>query len=163
MINTFNIIYYYTYICIYIFFQCKIWKVSTLWCHYSMLKSTIQVNDNIDISQYKKVIALLKRQNDQYKPTKSNVLTMENILTFLKNADDKKFLFIKVVLIFGIHSACRKCELYNLTINDIETTESMAIVTLRNTKTKVNRIFVIANECNGFEYSKHMIVFLYIT
>lgn len=130
------------------------WQSSTLWTHYSMIRSTILLNDNIDITQYRKVTALLKRKNDSYIPKKSKVLDMDSILSFLKNATYDTYLFKKVVLIFGIHGACRKSELCNLMVSDIENTGSMAVVTLRDTKTKRNRIFVVTNECNGYDYFK---------
>ncbi|KAJ8909612.1 hypothetical protein NQ315_010824 [Exocentrus adspersus] len=44
----------------------KILKASTLWSLYSMVKSTLQINENVDISAYKKLLAYLKRQNDNY-------------------------------------------------------------------------------------------------
>ncbi|KAJ8914397.1 hypothetical protein NQ315_017487 [Exocentrus adspersus] len=48
-------------------------KPSTLWSYYSMLKSTLLVNDNCDISKYSKLIALLKKLCDGYKPKKSKI------------------------------------------------------------------------------------------
>ncbi|KAJ8912753.1 hypothetical protein NQ315_016709 [Exocentrus adspersus] len=101
-----------------------------------MLKSTLQINENMDISQYKKLVILLKRQNDTYEAKKSKVLTMENVTIFLKEAPDDKFLLMKVVLIFGLNGACRRAELYSLTVKDIEDTGS---------------------ECNGYEiYHKYL-------
>lgn len=121
-----------------------------------MLKSTIQIKDNIDISQYKKLTALLKRQNDGYTPKKSKVLTMGDVMKFLKEASDDKFLLMKVVLIFGLNGACRRAELYNLTVNDIEDTGKMLVITLHDTKTKKRRIFTVGSECNGYEiYHKY--------
>lgn len=87
-----------------------------------MVKSTLQINENVDISTYKKLIAFLKRQNDYYEPKKSKVLTMENVLTFLNMAPDDTFLLVKVVLIFGLNGACRRAELCSLKAKDIEDT-----------------------------------------
>ncbi|KAL6958262.1 hypothetical protein U1Q18_045617 [Sarracenia purpurea var. burkii] len=42
-----------------------------------MLKSTLNINENVDISKYAKVIAFLKRKGDGYKPTKAKVFTEE--------------------------------------------------------------------------------------
>ncbi|RZC37984.1 hypothetical protein BDFB_014693 [Asbolus verrucosus] len=50
-------------------------KASTLWAHYSMLKSTISLKENIDISKFFTLIAFLKRQNINYKHKKSSVFT----------------------------------------------------------------------------------------
>lgn len=119
---------------------------------YSMVKSTVQINENVDISEYKKLIAFLKRQNDNYEPKKSKILTMENVLTFLNTAPDETFLLLKVVLIFGLNGACRRAELCSLKTKDIENTGSIVIVTLHDTKTKKKRIFTITSECKGIEY-----------
>lgn len=122
-----------------------------------MLKSTIQVNENIDISQHKKLIAFLKRQNDTYLPKKSKVLTIENVTKFLNDAPDETFLLIKVVLVFALNGACRRGELCNLTVEDIEDTGSMLVVTLHDTKTKKKRMFAVGSECNGYEiYKKYL-------
>lgn len=71
-------------------------KPSSLWTHYSMLRSTLSVHHCIDITSYMKLRALLKRKSDGYKPKKSKVLTSQEINQFLEVAPDDKFLFIKV-------------------------------------------------------------------
>lgn len=70
-------------------------KSSTLWSHYSMLKSTFIVHKNIDISKYCKLIAFIKRFSENYKPTKSKIFTKEDI-KFIIEAPDSSFLMIKV-------------------------------------------------------------------
>lgn len=71
-------------------------KAATLWATYSMLKSTLKVRENVDISKYFKLIAFLKRQNVSYKPKKASVLDKEQITKFLIEAEDEIFLPIKV-------------------------------------------------------------------
>lgn len=121
-----------------------------------MLKSTIQINEDKDISQFKKLLAFLKRQNDTYEPKKSKILSMENVQDFLENAPESNYLLMKVVLVFGLSGACRRAELCNLTINDIKDNGSMLVVTLNDTKTKKKRMFAVTSECNGYElYQKY--------
>jgi hypothetical protein len=43
------------------------YKSSTLWSLYSMLKTTVNLRDNVDISKFPKLISLLKR-NVGYPP-----------------------------------------------------------------------------------------------
>lgn len=74
----------------------KILKPSSLWSNYSMLKSTINIKNNIDISRYPKVIAFLKRKSVGYKPKKSRVLNKEEIDKFLSEAEDNIYLVTKV-------------------------------------------------------------------
>jgi hypothetical protein len=66
-------------------------KPSTLWSHYSMLKSTINVKNNVNITNYKKLHAFLKKKSQGYRPKKSKILTSNQINTFLKEASDNKY------------------------------------------------------------------------
>lgn len=115
-----------------------------------MVKSTVQINENVDISKYAKLIAFLKRQNDGYEAKKSKILTMDNLIKFFSDAPDDTFLLIKVALIFALHGACRRGELYKLNVEDIEDTGSILVITLHDTKTKKKRIFTVtSDELNG--------------
>lgn len=60
---------------------------STKWSQYSMLKTTINFKMGINISNFKNLVAFLKRKSDGYRPKKSKILTKE-IFAFLQNADD---------------------------------------------------------------------------
>ncbi|KAJ8909781.1 hypothetical protein NQ315_011195 [Exocentrus adspersus] len=73
---------------------------------------------------------------------------MEEITKFLLEAPDDKFLVHKVGMIFGVAGACRREELYNLKIEDIEESDRIMIVKLPQTKTHIQRSFVIINEPN---------------
>lgn len=74
----------------------KDYKSSTLWSNYSMLKSTINIKQGIDIGKYPKLRAYLKRQHERYVPKKSLVLEKEHVFNFMKEAPDEKFLLTKV-------------------------------------------------------------------
>lgn len=78
----------------------KKYKSSTLWSLYSMLKNTINLKHNVDMSKYPKLIAFLKRQAENYVPKKSSILTVENFNKFLTSAPDHIYLLIKVSEIF---------------------------------------------------------------
>lgn len=48
-----------------------VWKLkspASLWCEYSMLKTTILYKEDMDISKYAKLIGYLKRKNQGYVP-----------------------------------------------------------------------------------------------
>ncbi|XP_066585872.1 tyrosine recombinase XerC-like [Prorops nasuta] len=119
------------------------WKASTLWSHFSMLKSTILINHNLDISKYNNVVIYLKRQSVNYECKKSNVLSPEHIEQFLTNAPDVEYLATKVALIFGICGALRGCELTNLSVDNIEEHVKMFLVKIPITKNNKPRKFVI--------------------
>lgn len=123
---------------------------STLRCLYSKLKSTIKLQNNIDIENYKKVLAFLKRKNDSYEPKKSKTFTQENVTTFINNAPDKEYLLMKVALIFALNGTCRCIELCNVMTDNITDTGNIIIVQLKETKTKKNRMFTIGDDCNGY-------------
>ncbi|XP_031359091.1 uncharacterized protein LOC116182690 [Photinus pyralis] len=118
---------------------------SSLWSLYSMLKATILVKKNIDISRFPKLIAFIKRQNDGYKPKKSKVLTREEMDRFLKDAPNDKYLLSKVVLTLGVAGACRGNELCTSKITDVCDVGDMLVVNIRDTKTNVDRTFTIVN------------------
>lgn len=56
------------------------------------------------------------------------------------------FLSLQVVLIFGISGACRTMELTNLTIENVEKHNKLLLIKLPNTKTKIDRSFVVHEE-----------------
>ncbi|XP_024876295.1 uncharacterized protein LOC112457459 [Temnothorax curvispinosus] len=124
----------------------KTHKPSTLWATYSMLKTTLNINNNINITEYGRLIPFLKKQSKGYIPKKSKVLTSEQIQKFLNKADDQKYLFYKVAMIFGICGACRRVELTNITINDIEDKETILLVKIPTTKNYKPRTFIITDE-----------------
>ncbi|KAK4886064.1 hypothetical protein RN001_002335 [Aquatica leii] len=109
-----------------------------------MLKSTLNLKHNVDISKYCKLIAYLKKQNVGYQPKKSSIFTKENIENFLKNAPFE-FLPHKVALVIGISGACRSDELFKMKTGDIDLQQHRAIIVLPNTKTYQPRSFVVAN------------------
>lgn len=81
-------------------------KASTLWSRYSMLRAVLNIKQNIDISQYSKLRAFLKRQNAGYKPKKSNVLSEENISTFLNKAPEEYLVQKVIFLLFNSYQLC---------------------------------------------------------
>jgi hypothetical protein len=78
--------------------QAKVQKSSTLWSRYSMLKTSLVVKNNVDISKYCKLVAFLKRQSVgyTYKAKKSKIFSREQIFKFLSTAHDEEFLLMKV-------------------------------------------------------------------
>ncbi|XP_031358679.1 uncharacterized protein LOC116182292 [Photinus pyralis] len=98
-------------------------KSSTLWSMYSMLKSMLILQDNVDISKYAKLQSFLKRKSVGHKPKKSLTFTRQQISTFLEEAPDETFLMMKVALILGVAGACRREKLTKMTVNDIQSRE----------------------------------------
>ncbi|KAJ3659552.1 hypothetical protein Zmor_011236 [Zophobas morio] len=93
-------------------------KASSLWATFSMLKQTLKLKENVDISKYYKVIAFLKRKNDSYTPKKAAVFEKHQITKFILEAPDEIFLSSKVIFIIGIAGACRTDELCNMKMTD---------------------------------------------
>lgn len=78
--------------------KCADLKPSTLWSKYSMLRSTLQIKDNIDI-KFPKLVAFLKRKSAGYKAKKANTFSREDINKFIAEAPDETYLHMKVRLI----------------------------------------------------------------
>lgn len=121
---------------------------ASLWCEYSMLRSTISLNDNVDISKYAKLRAFLKNKNIGYRPKKSEVFTIEQIVKFLSEASDQTYLMKKVVAIMGIAGACRKDELCKVTVDDIVDKGSVILIKIPDSKNHLSRSFTIVDNEN---------------
>lgn len=123
--------------------RAKVWQSSTLWANYSMIKAMLRIDKNVDISKHYKLIAYLKRQAEGYRPKKSNILTSSQIEQFLKCAPDNEFLFMKVAAILGIFGACRREELCQMTLDNVEDMGTSLIINIPDTKNKVPRTFTV--------------------
>lgn len=71
-------------------------KSSTLWSVYSMLKSTLAIRNNIDISKFFKLTAFLKNKSKGYRAKKSSIFTRNQLEQFFREASDELYLFEKV-------------------------------------------------------------------
>ncbi|KAJ3658229.1 hypothetical protein Zmor_009982 [Zophobas morio] len=121
----------------------------SLWPEYSMLKATLKAKENIDIEKFGAVISYIKKLNVGYRGKKSNVLTREEIKTFLQEADDGEYLFEKVALIFGIAGVCRKAELCAMRFDDIQDCGNVLNIVIPDSKTHKERRFSVVNEGFG--------------
>ncbi|KAL0851950.1 hypothetical protein ABMA28_000232 [Loxostege sticticalis] len=121
-------------------------KPSTLWSRFSMIKSMLKIRNNVDISEYPKLNAFLKRQSDGFTSKKSKILTSDEVEKFLNEAPDDRYLATKVALIFGVVGACRREELANITLKDIEAHGDMLLIKIPNTKNKIPRSFVVEGD-----------------
>ncbi|XP_043461530.1 uncharacterized protein LOC122498058 [Leptopilina heterotoma] len=122
------------------------YKPPTVWSTYSMLKSTLKNNDNVNIASFMKVTSFLKRNSDGYKSKKSKTLSPENVNMFLSEAPDDIFLATKVALIFGISGACRREELSKIKMEDVLHEGNLLLIKIPNTKTKTPRSFTVEGE-----------------
>ncbi|XP_074112409.1 uncharacterized protein LOC141536069 isoform X1 [Cotesia typhae] len=116
---------------------------STLWSIHSMLKSTLNAIDNIDISKFYKLKDLVKNNAKGHKPKKSAVLTWDEVMAFINNAPDYTHLANKVVLIFGICGATRCDESKELQVADIEEINGKYIVSINDSKNGLPRKFLV--------------------
>lgn len=71
-------------------------KPSSLWSEYSMVKSLLLAEKDIDLKQFSKLTAYMKRQSVGYRPKKSKVFSKNDIFKFINDAPDNRFLVMKV-------------------------------------------------------------------
>jgi integrase len=121
------------------------YKSSTLWSIYSMLRGTLIAKHDVNIAAYYKLKALLKKESVNYVAKKANVLTNDDIKTFIETAPNELYLLTKTALIFGVCGCMRKGELYNVKLADVKDVNSALIVDVPCTKTKKPRKFVITD------------------
>lgn len=72
---------------------------STLWAKYSMLKSTMKINDKIDISSYSSLTAFLKQASKTHVPKQAKTFTETQLRRFIDTADDILWLDVKVCFV----------------------------------------------------------------
>ncbi|XP_053625143.1 uncharacterized protein LOC128683480 [Plodia interpunctella] len=117
---------------------------STLYNIYSMLKATVNINNDINIENYKKLTMYLRQTSKGFQSKKTKVFTIDDVDNFLREAPDKIYLCLKVVLILGVNGACRASELMNITVEHIERpSDALLLVKLVASKTNMNRSFVL--------------------
>ncbi|KAK4887130.1 hypothetical protein RN001_003401 [Aquatica leii] len=112
---------------------------------YSMLRCSLNLHQNVDISKFNKLHALLKQASVGYLPKKSKILEEDNINKFINEADNELYLAVKVILIIGFNGACRRDELLNLSTDDIEFKQDSIIISLPKTKNNILRTFAITD------------------
>ncbi|XP_065168248.1 uncharacterized protein [Atheta coriaria] len=118
------------------------YKPSSLWTQYSMVKSTLNIHENVNVDKYRKLTAFLKTQSQGFTPKKACKFTLQNIDEFLRTASQYKYLPTKVALIMGVMGACRSNDLYQMKISDIHDHGSVYEVRVP-TKTSKYRKFTI--------------------
>lgn len=68
----------------------------SLWRDYSMLKSTLRLNHDVDIEKYSKLRAFLSRKTRGYQAKQTKTFTLSDFNKFLVEAPDDTYLVIKV-------------------------------------------------------------------
>ncbi|KAF7998546.1 hypothetical protein HCN44_010954 [Aphidius gifuensis] len=111
-----------------------------------MLKSTLRVKDDFDLDNFKKLKAYLKKQNKGSIAKKSRILFSEDITRFCNEADDQIHLARKVMLIVGVFGACRRSEIHDLTMEQVQDNNKELIFHLPKTKNDVPRSFIIGDK-----------------
>ncbi|XP_031338472.1 uncharacterized protein LOC116177141 [Photinus pyralis] len=113
----------------------EVFQPTSLWTKFSMIKKTLLLNKNVNIGNYAKLTQFLKNVSKGHVSKKSSVLTREDILKFLRQAPNHEYLLVKVALIFGIYGGCRRQELCDMLISDVEDRGEVIVVTIPQTKT----------------------------
>lgn len=76
--------------------QSKTYKSATIFVIYSMIRATLSIRKNVDISKYKELMKFLKKYADEKKPEKFKSFTRDEVNRFLTDAPDETYLLSKV-------------------------------------------------------------------
>ncbi|KAG4075569.1 hypothetical protein HA402_003394 [Bradysia odoriphaga] len=117
---------------------------TTLWAKFSMLKATLKLYDDVDIGNYMKLCAWLKKKSAHYVANKAAVFEPQEIRRFFNEAPDELWLDVKVVCLTALSGACRTHELPAITVADMKPHDGIYLVTCLDTKTKDKRTFTIS-------------------
>ncbi|KAJ8983577.1 hypothetical protein NQ317_019430 [Molorchus minor] len=114
------------------------------------------VEKNQDISKLYKLIAFLKRKRGGYCPKKLKIFTPKTIDKFIAEAPDDKYLMFKVVAVMGILGACRREELCQMSLNNIEDLGNTLVVNIPDSRTRISRTFTVITETYIDLYRKYL-------
>ncbi|XP_043267094.1 uncharacterized protein [Venturia canescens] len=123
-------------------------KPPTLWSIWSMLKKTLNINENINIHHFLKLKILIKTNAKGYKPKKACVLRWNHITKFMDEASNHTYLamkFLQVILIFGVCGCLRCDEITNMKVEDVEDLTDKYLVSINYNKNDYAGQFSIGN------------------
>lgn len=80
----------------YFYAAAQLYKPSTVWSMYSMLKKTLIAKKNVDISKHCQLLAFLKTNGDGYESKKSEIFEPEQVQDFMLKAPNIDYLGMKV-------------------------------------------------------------------
>ncbi|KAJ8669289.1 hypothetical protein QAD02_000548 [Eretmocerus hayati] len=113
---------------------------------YSMLKSTLQANEAIDIGSYERLMTFVKDKSVGYGKNEAKSFTSENLATFLSEAPDHIYLATKVALIFGVAGALKRQDFVDIKVDDILDGDGIIFIKIPNVKDEVPRFFTVDDE-----------------
>lgn len=122
----------------------KNFKPNTMWAYFSMISKVIQIKHNVNIQNYSKLIAFIKKENVGYMPKKSKILEEEHIFRYLADAPDNEHLHRKLILALGISGGLRRQEIHNIKLkNVVPKGEKCVIVQIPDTKGNISKSFAM--------------------
>lgn len=74
----------------------------TLWCVWSMLRKTLKPRDNVDLTHFVNLKSFIKNNAKGYRPKKAFALRWGQIVRFMTEAPDIKYLASKVNIFIAI-------------------------------------------------------------
>ncbi|KAJ3664449.1 hypothetical protein Zmor_000012 [Zophobas morio] len=120
-------------------------KSSSLYSEYSKIKTSLAVRKEANIAVFTKVTQFLKNKSIGFCSEKSRTFSRSQMNAFLAEAPDDKFLMMKVALIFGVAGGCRREELVQMTLDNIQEIGASLVVNVPQISTHRKRFFIIDN------------------
>lgn len=65
--------------------------------------------------------------------------------TFIKTAPNNEYLMEKVALVLGIAGVCRREEIADITVYNIQDVQSVLTIKIQKSKIKIQRVFTVVN------------------
>lgn len=106
----------------------------------AMIKAVIAARDeeNVEVEKTEK---LLDQKDRKYVKKKSSVFSRQNYDDFLEKALDQQYLAVKVAASLSVMGALRKCELHDLTTDDIKLDDQGYMIHVKAHKSDEERDF----------------------
>lgn len=121
-------------------------KPTTLFGYYSILKTTLRINDNIDIGSYTTLINSLKEKSVGYQAVKATIFTEEDINKFMNEAPDEHWLHVKVFCIFGVNGVHSSRKLVTVMIDHVKIYDDLILVTIPKSEISAKHTFTVTGK-----------------
>lgn len=108
---------------------------TSMWSKYSAIKATLLAVDGIALTKTEAVTKFLKRNAETKKKKQAPVFSQEQLMTFVRNADDETELHTKLAVLFQFGGGLRLSETLSLEFRDVEALEDRLIIKIRESKT----------------------------
>jgi site-specific recombinase XerD len=111
------------------------YKPSTMWTHFSAIKSVLVSEHNVSVTGVEAVTKFLKSKSAQQVKKRAPIFSQQDISLYLTSAPNSSCLHYKLAVLFQFSGGLRRDEITNTCFEDICREDTFLRVTIRRSKT----------------------------